>query len=416
MGCGMMRKMSIGFKVFLPVLVGFLASFVFARTDVTLLVGSDLHYTEYDSNSVSCRLAIQWMNALPGKSYPAAVGGGVIDTPDAVVLCGDLTNDATQPQWDRWAADWGINGERLIKYPVFEGFGNHDGGPASFVREAIKARNPARRWLAGVSANGLHYSWDIDGVHFVQTNLYTGNDGDPANFNNTWNKPEKSLDFLISDLQQNVGTTGKPVVIFQHYGWDDFSINAWGNGGWWSAAERTAFYNAVSTYNVIGVFWGHSHAAAFQKWNNTIDVYNDRSLNIGPTAPGECLVVHITDSAMVIGHRLSNSWGITQRKTIRMPVVAVADAGKKSLPHNAGSITICSAGGIHTFALTNCAGTVAIVIMTLRGEKIHLIPVADNHARWDGTTLSGHRAAPGAYIALTKGGTVSMQGKFTIGY
>lgn len=32
------------------------------------------------------------MNALPGASYPAAVGGGVVNTPRGVLLIGDLTH------------------------------------------------------------------------------------------------------------------------------------------------------------------------------------------------------------------------------------------------------------------------------------------------------------------------------------
>ncbi len=39
-----MKKLSIGGPVFQSMILGFLTSFVFARTDVTLLVGSDLHW------------------------------------------------------------------------------------------------------------------------------------------------------------------------------------------------------------------------------------------------------------------------------------------------------------------------------------------------------------------------------------
>jgi hypothetical protein len=36
----------------------------------------------------------------------------------------------------------------------------------------------------------------------------------------TWNDPEHALGFLVQDLAQAVGSSGRPVVVFHHYGFD----------------------------------------------------------------------------------------------------------------------------------------------------------------------------------------------------
>src|SRR5262249_31926764 len=111
-----------------------------------------------------------------------------------------------------------------------------------------------------------NYSWDWGPVHLVQGNLWAGKIDD--------------LDWLRNDLANNVGSSGRPVILFQHFGWDAFSKQRGCNdaGGkdctsdadcdsgvscvdeYWSADDRTAFKNLIGPYNVIGVFSGHRHA------------------------------------------------------------------------------------------------------------------------------------------------------------
>jgi cytolysin (calcineurin-like family phosphatase) len=73
-----------------------------------------------------------------------------------------------------------------------------------------------------------------------------------------------------ADLAANA-KDGRPVILFQHYGWDRFSTERWdpqaqaftdqGSGAphWWSDAERSALLEAIDGYNVIGLFHGHEH-------------------------------------------------------------------------------------------------------------------------------------------------------------
>jgi len=184
--------------------------------DVTFFVCSDTHYGMTYTIQNANRTAIDNMNWLPGTEYPAAVGGGIVHSPRGVVVCGDLT-DGKSEQWSQFMEDYGVNGEGRLAYPVYEGLGNHDGPVGGPVREGIKKRNSQRRGLTNISNNGLHYSWDWDDVHLVQLNIYAGDIRDKQvgrDFRSRIdmgkeNEPEFSLSFLIEDLAENVGDSGR---------------------------------------------------------------------------------------------------------------------------------------------------------------------------------------------------------------
>ena len=129
-----------------------------------------------------------------------------------------------------FVADFGLTGhDGRLYYSVYEGWGNHDQhpGPASPVTEGVKARNRVRPGVIHVSANGHHYSWDWDGVHFVMLNEYPGTGtGDAA----SWGAPLDSLPFLVSDLETHVGESGRGVVLFIHVAFDGWGLANW--AGW----------------------------------------------------------------------------------------------------------------------------------------------------------------------------------------
>jgi 3',5'-cyclic AMP phosphodiesterase CpdA len=152
-----------------------LAAVTLPARDVTFVHISDQHYSA-DGDSPDVLVGtIHAINNLPGTDYPAEFGGNV-DTPRGIVLTGDLTNDGTPADWKLFEAHWGLTGrEGLIRFPVYEGAGNHDGGPASagpegrgYVRRQIIERNKRRPGIRRVSDNGLHYSWDWDGAVEVE--------------------------------------------------------------------------------------------------------------------------------------------------------------------------------------------------------------------------------------------------------
>ncbi len=271
-----------------------------AARDLTFLVCSDTHYglDQWGDNEALNKDAIDRMNAIPGTAYPVSVGG-TVNTPRGVLVPGDLTDTGT---WDNWYGyywflywregfvdDYGLKGDGRLDYPVYEGFGNHDiHSPATgVVLDGIRDRNAQRMGLANISSNGLHYSWDWEGIHFINLNLYPGGAGDAA----------ESLDFLADDLNTQLGGSNRPVIVYHHYGFDGFS------NGWWTQTERLAYYDVIENYNVIATFHGHCHATMKRKWKG-IDTFN-----IGSARDQKFFVVHITGDEMVVAERSGDGWG-----------------------------------------------------------------------------------------------------------
>ena len=135
--------------------------------DLTFFVVSDTHYGLSPEGDRALPLLVDRMNQLPGTAYPAALGGTVAE-PRGVLHIGDISNDGKKEQWAMFVRDYGLTGkDGLLKWPVYEAYGNHDGGPKLPVRDGIRARNPQRVGLTAISANGLHYCWVWDGILFI---------------------------------------------------------------------------------------------------------------------------------------------------------------------------------------------------------------------------------------------------------
>jgi hypothetical protein len=142
------------------------------------------------------------------------------------------------------------------------------------------------------------YSWDWNDIHFVSLGVMGADerssqdidishqDRCQLNFDSTkftycgdtdfaGPDPGKALDFLKDDLAENVGTSGRPVIVMQHYGFDDFSLGkqcgqATDDDGdniadtcryqvWWTPSQQLAEWNALASYNVAAMFTGHLH-------------------------------------------------------------------------------------------------------------------------------------------------------------
>ena len=274
--------------------------------DITFFIGSDLHYG-YTQYTPACdeisRATLDRMNLLPGQSYPAAAGGGLVAAARGVLLVGDLTDLGSSSQWSAFTNDWGLNGERRLSFPVYEGYGNHD-ALDTLVPNGIKARNASRTGVSNISANGYHYSWDWDFLHVVCLNVFPGN---KPGQNTLGSDPRNSLQFLVADLAQRVGNSGRPVVLCQHFGFDSYSLK------WWTALQRKQFYAAIKNYNVIAIFAGHNHTVNFIKWNG-FDTFNDGTVG---HFTGNFLVAHVTRTNLVVVERTADStWGVPFSKNI----------------------------------------------------------------------------------------------------
>ena len=293
--------------------------------DLTFFVVADLHYGSTVNSRDINRLMAKSMNSLPGQSYPEEFGlKGKVHTPRGVVVLGDIVDDGDSVEaekfWQEYVEDFGLKGDKLLAFPVYEGFGEHDGASNGLVRTNLKNRNKLRPELKSISADGLHYSWDWGKVHFVQLNLYPGSVGEE--YLNIWGRrftgdaryPKHSLEFLIEDLRRNVGSSGRPVVIFQHYGFDSWSE------AWWTQKERAAFLQAIQPYNVIAIFWGHSHVIQSLAWNG-IKTWCAGTINNDPES-GNYLVVNIKtgrrSGQMIVASRKAEKWASAEKFSFKM--------------------------------------------------------------------------------------------------
>lgn len=277
--------------------------------DVTFFSYSDIHYGADEGGRrppITRSNMVPVINSLPGTTYPAAIGG-TVDKPRAVIMQGDLINDGAvrdkyPTQWANFVADFGVDGEGRCKFPVFEGVGNHDVNPDLFVFNQVRERNRVRKQLGyinHVSPNGYHYSWDWDGVHFVNVNLFPGNvwEGE-ADAYGRGHDPLLARDFLADDLKRNVGDSGRPVVVVQHFRPIDEN--------WWTYSAADKFHRVIQDYNVIAILVGHQGGGVNNKWRG----YNWISSN------GELVVCRIKDDTLTALNRSAEGWGNAMRKEI----------------------------------------------------------------------------------------------------
>jgi hypothetical protein len=295
--------------------------------DVTFFHISDQHYDDESENPDALVPTINAMNALPGTGFPARIGG-IVDRPRGVILTGDLTNDGMPLEWDRFLSHWGLTGkEGILEFPVFEGAGNHDGGVSSstegasgYVRRQIIDRNRSRPGVTHISPNGLHYSWDWDDVHFVMLNEYAGLEdaarypGNPQ-FNRKMqrygNPAEESLQFLRDDLRSQVGKSGRPVVILQHYGLGGFPLHPWDyRAAWWTEEHVMRLWESIEGFNVISLLTGHDGSESVIRWNGIPNRHMDDPVRFG--------VYRIKGDTMQFAQRNAHTgqWEVTDEQSV----------------------------------------------------------------------------------------------------
>ena len=320
-------------------------------SDVTFLFASDVHACRIgDGLSPHCaeegktdenlRRHIAALNRLPEMRWPEAIGGrptGLfsagerIAIPRGLVIGGDMTDDGggqvAQPGEGRQLLQFSQrsqegHGPDRIHFPVYVGMGNHDldqDGPPPHVdwyrrelRDYVEMNHrPSVIFKPSVPAGNYDlesddYSWDWDGVHLVQAHRFAGDRTKGA---------ADGLPWLRQDLAANAAD-GRPVELFQHYGWDEFSLERWdpsrttfddeGGGAphWWTEADRQALLSAISGYNVVGIFHGHEHPTPMIYSHAGLDIFKPKASFMGGFA-----LVRIAASRMDVvlgeasGHR-----------------------------------------------------------------------------------------------------------------
>lgn len=295
-----------------------MAAPVQAKRNITFLVTSDAHYDAFENQDRNLRVreTLRYMNAVTNLSWPESLGGGAIQKPWGVAMLGDCIDDGdrlfqgrrqTPQQWAYFVADFGLDGrDGLLKFPVFETWGNHDGPPEGqekfgFSFQAhLKERNRLRQqkgWLAELSTNALHYSWDWEDVHFVQLGIYPADRPDSqSRYSPVWHDPQGALTFLKNDLAREVGPSGRPVVLMSHCGFD---TPWWHTNDWWAA------YRVFSQYNVVLYFYGHT-GTGLSAWPRGENVRPITCVNTGQTENG-FFVVQISGDKVRLAYR-SKHW------------------------------------------------------------------------------------------------------------
>lgn len=290
-----------------------------AARDVVFLSTSDSHYRHADHrlghhNDLN-HATVEEMNRIAEREWPAKLGGGKIGTPRGVVMPGDVIDDGdlaigarnvSAEQYQLFLADFGLDGtDGLLKFPVFEGWGNHDGPPVGKEKNGfsfqarLRERNATRRakgLIANISSNGLHYAWDWDDVHFVQLNIYPADrQRDGVRYSPVWHDPQGALTFLRQDLAWNVGSSGRPVVLLSHCGFDT---------DWWTKEDWRALYETARDFQVVLYLYGHSGTGVLA-WAPEQETRKWTCINDGQTDKG-FFVIQITDRRLRAAMRIKS--------------------------------------------------------------------------------------------------------------
>jgi cytolysin (calcineurin-like family phosphatase) len=95
------------------------------------------------------------------------------------------------------------------------------------------------------------------------------------------------------------------VILFQHYGWDAFSVESWdsrthtfddhsaGAPHWWSNEQRRELTQATERYNIIGIFHGHQHETPMIYRRDGFDLFKPKASFMGGFA-----IAHVTETAL----------------------------------------------------------------------------------------------------------------------
>lgn len=253
---------------------------------------------------------LRWLNEIPGTAFPAALGGGTVPVPMGVIHAGDIIDNGDKGPGKKtmvatecaaFVKDWGLNGgEGILRWPVCEIHGNHDGpqGDTLMIREII-ARNQRRKGIVNRSENGLHYSWDWGGVHFVALGIVAGDA--PSVTRKRRYAPMGSLPFLEQDLKKHVGDSGRPVVLIHHVDVHRYSVTIEDEKvkhSEWDYGDAQAFYQIIAPYRIAACICGHTHVRRTMRWDGTGDVKTKKGVPFLNTDNG----AHFHSKAQAVLH------------------------------------------------------------------------------------------------------------------
>jgi cytolysin (calcineurin-like family phosphatase) len=242
--------------------------------DLTFLVTADTHVGYRDlviggpagmTVDAARDLEIRALNEIAGKPLPSALGG-TVGEPRGLLIAGDLTEQGRPHEWAQFEAIFGLTGkEGRIRYPVYEGAGNHDKWAGNHVEKQIARRHGAAR-----------YSWDWGDVHLVCL-------GEAPN--------GADLEWLRADLTAAGPLHG--IILFLHFPLEGPNST----GQWFGDGDyRARLADVLAGREVLGIFNGHSHTSGHYRWRGW-DAYLEGSVK---HAWHSFAVVHITGERMTV--------------------------------------------------------------------------------------------------------------------
>lgn len=276
---------------------------------------------------------VQTLKRLPGTVISTEAGGGRVLVPKGLIHAGDIidSGDKNSPkhkqmqetEWKAYCSDFGIGGkESSWEYPVYEVHGNHDGPQASgFAIDGILGRNRERskQSLGNVSSSGLQISWDWGDIHFVNLGIVAGTQA-PDKPRRRY-APADSLDFLVEDLRQHVGSSGRPIILTHHIDLARYSVlcdemDPDNKHREWHPCDLQAFYKAIKPYRIAALLHGHTHVREVYRWQGTtakgptgINVFNvDNSSHFRSDAQAIMYVEVYEDSLLVRECATKDAW------------------------------------------------------------------------------------------------------------
>lgn len=299
-----------------------------STTDVTFLFINDVHACRTrDGLSPNCAEQgktdenllrhVRALNRIEEATWPKEIGGVAtglrsagekIARPRGIVLAGDMTDDGggqrAEPEEGYQLLQFSQryqqgDGDDEVHFPVYAGLGNHDldqdGTPDNVdwyrreLRDYVELNHRPGLFFKPIAPADNYdvvsdcYSWNWDGLHMVQLHRFGGD---------TEKGATNSLGWLAQDLSQHAAD-GRPVLLFQHYGWDAFSIERWdpaavtfddegkGPPHWWSEEQRAAMLDTIRPYNVAGIFHGHEHDVPMIYNRGGYDLYKPTAAFMG---------------------------------------------------------------------------------------------------------------------------------------
>lgn len=250
---------------------------------------------EKEKNAIKegLKAVVTEINRLNGSPHP--------DDPDkemeisGVVVVGDLTYGKSWDDWDEFVTFRNFF-ENALEVPMYVGLGNHDlhytgrKDHEIFPRilNYLQARHygpraavPVTNFDIGNDFRGSRsYSWDWEGLHLVQLHRFGGDNltsGDDKTNGIEHFNHNSALPWLRDDLDR----TSSPVILFQHYGWDEageIRTSAPSFNGWWTHCQAHALNQTLAGENVIAAFHGHAHTFSTSNWYFYANPYAHRDL------------------------------------------------------------------------------------------------------------------------------------------